>query len=175
MLDLLLNRRSIRKYKNIEVEEDKIDILIKAALLSPSSRGIRPWEFIVVTDRSCLETLSRCKKDGSGFLKDAPLGIVVLADRDKSDVWVEDASIASVIIQLTAESLDLGSCWIQIRKREHGDEKMAEDHIREVLAIPENFGIESIISIGYPAEKKSPYDEDGLEYNKIHMQEYNIN
>lgn len=172
MLNLLMNRRSIRKYKDRQVEREKVEAIVKAALLSPSSRGICPWEFIVVTDKTYLAELSRCREGSAAFLKDAPLGIVVLADENKSDVWVEDASIASILIQLQAEALNLGSCWIQVRGRMHDKNKTAEEYIREQLSIPDNMCVESIIAIGYPDENKSPHREDELKYDKVYIQRY---
>lgn len=172
MLDLLKQRRSIRRYQDRAVEQEKLDVILKSALLSPSSRGIRPWEFIVVTDKEILEKLSQCKAQSSHFLKDAPLGIVVIADTTASDVWIEDVSIASIIIQLTAQSLGLGSCWIQVRNRKTGDNKSSEDYIKDILNIPEKYSVDNIIAIGYPAEEKKPYDEDSLLYDKIHMEKY---
>lgn len=172
MLDLLVKRRSIRKYKDRDVEREKIDAIVKAALLSPSSRGICPWEFIVVTDSDSLQKLSNCKKGSAAFLADAPLGIVVLADGNKSDVWVEDASIASTLIQLEAEELNLGSCWIQIRGRMHDENKTAGEYIREELSIPENLSVESIIAIGYPDEEKFPHRIDELKYDVVYREEY---
>ena len=73
-ISLIEKRRSIRKFKDQPVEEEKIDILVEAALRSPSSMSRNPWEFIVVTDRDCLERLSQAKPHGSTFLKGAPLG-----------------------------------------------------------------------------------------------------
>ena len=67
-----------------------------------------------------------CKPHGSTFLNDAPLGVVVCAEPEKSDVWVEDASIATIFIELAATSLGLGSCWIQIRERMHYEAQTAE-------------------------------------------------
>lgn len=171
-LELLKQRRSIRKYEDRPVEQDKLDKILKAALLSPSSRGLKPWEFIVVTDKDLLKKLSKCKEHSAQFLENAPLGIVVIADPEKCDVWVEDASIASIIIQLTAQSLGLGSCWIQIRKRMATDNRKAEDYVKELLGIPEHYSVESIIAIGYPAEEKKPYSEDQLLYDKIHLNKY---
>ncbi|MFY9175801.1 MAG: nitroreductase family protein [Caldicoprobacterales bacterium] len=169
LLDLLKQRRSIRKYEDKAVEKEKLDVILKSALLSPSSRGIRPWEFVVVTDKKVLEKLSQCKAHGSQFLKDAPLGIVVIADTQASDVWIEDVSIASTIIQLSAQSLGLGSCWIQVRNRKTSDNQSSEDYIRQFLNIPEKYSVDNIIAIGYPAEEKKPYSEDSLLYDKIHM------
>jgi nitroreductase len=167
-LSLIQKRRSIRKYLEKSVEVEKIDALIEAALRSPSSRGFNPWEFVVVTDKTLLEKLSKAKPHGASFLQNAPLGIVVCADPEKCDVWVEDASIASIVIHLMADSVGLGSCWIQIRKRMHDQTKTADAYIRDLLNIPENLSVESIVAIGYPAEKKPPHRKEELQYKKVH-------
>jgi len=172
LFELLKQRRSIRKFEDRAVEKDKVDILLKSALLSPSSRARRPWEFIVVTDKELLKKLSRCREHSSQFLEGAPLGIVVIADPKASDVWVEDASIASIIIQLVAQSMGLGSCWIQVRNRLSSDNGTAEDYIKQILGIPEHYCVENIIAVGYPAEDKKPYDEGQLLYDKIHFNKF---
>ncbi len=166
-ISLIQKRRSIRKFKKREVEAEKVAILVEAALRSPSSRGFNPWEFIVVTDRNLLEKLSEAKPHGASFLKNAPLGIVVCADTDRSDVWIEDASIASIFLHLAAESLGLGSCWIQIRKRAHDDSQTARDYIADLLDIPKGVEVESIVAIGYPDETKSPHKYENLQHEKV--------
>ena len=172
MLALLKKRRSIRKFQKKEVEAEKVEMLIKSALLSPTSRNLFPWEFIVVTDKQLLQKISNSKAHGSTFLKDAPLGIVVIANEEKSDVWVEDASIASIILQLAAESIGLGSCWIQIRKRMHSETQTSEAYVKHTLNIPKPYKVESIIAIGYPDEQRQPYNEVHLQYKKIHKEKY---
>lgn len=167
-LSLAQKRRSIRQYLEKPVETEKIESLVEAALRAPSSRGFNPWEFVVVTDRGLLEKLSKSKPHGASFIKDAAMGIVVCADPEKCDVWIEDASIASIYIHLAAESMELGSCWIQIRERMHDREKSAEQYIRELLDIPENLKIESMIAVGYPAEKKSGHPKKDLQFEKVH-------
>ncbi|WP_026894679.1 nitroreductase family protein [Clostridiisalibacter paucivorans] len=174
MLDILKKRRSIRKFKTEKVEREKIDKLMKAALLSPSSKNKKPWEFIIITDESILEKLSKAKEHGGLFLKGAPLGIVILGDEEKSDVWVEDTSIASILIQMEAESIGLGSCWIQIRERQHGLGKTAEEYIQQILNVPKNKRIECIIAVGYPDEQKSPHTEEELRFDKVYMNKYRI-
>ena len=171
-LSLVQKRRSIRQYQDKPVEKEKIELLIEAALRSPSSRGFNPWEFIVVTDRDLLAKLSKAKPHGASFLKNAPLGIVVCADPEKCDVWVEDASIASIFLHLAAESLDLGSCWIQIRMRMHDQTKTAQEYVQELLNIPGNLNVESMIAIGYPAESKPPHRKENLQYEKVYYNEY---
>lgn len=171
-LSLVQKRRSIRRYLDKPVEPEKIDRLVEAALRSPSSRGLNPWEFVVITDSVLLEKLSKAKPHGASFLKNASLGMVVCADPGKCDVWIEDASIASIYIHLAAASMELGSCWIQVRKRMHDQTKSAEDYIRELLNIPKNIHVESIIAIGYPAEEKSGHPKEVLQYEKVYHNGY---
>ncbi|MBN2544894.1 MAG: nitroreductase family protein [Spirochaetes bacterium] len=172
MLELLKKRRSIRKYKKKSVEKEKIDIIIKAVLLSPSSRNLNPWEFIIIDDKILLGKLSRSKVHGSSFLKNAPLAILVIAQHEKCDVWIEDCSIASIIIQLTAESIGLSSCWIQIRQRFHDSGITSEDYIKKIMKIDNKYKIESIIAIGYNDEIKMIHTEEELNYNKIHKNSF---
>ncbi|MFW6137797.1 MAG: nitroreductase family protein [Spirochaetota bacterium] len=171
-LSLAQQRRSCRSFLKKPVESEKIDSLVEAALRSPSSRGRNPWSFIVVTDPEMLEKLSRARPSGSAFLKEAPLGIVVLAESQKSDVWVEDCSIASIYIWLEAESLGLGGCWIQIRSRNHNGSQTAEEYVRGTLNIPSRFSVESIIALGYPDKKPSPHRKEELEYDKVSVNVY---
>ena len=171
-LTTIRKRRSIRKFQEKKVEPEKIELLIEAALRAPSSKGNRPWKFIVVTQQDLLEKLSRAKQSGSIFLKNAPLGIVVCADPEISDVWVEDCSIAAILIQLAAESLDLGSCWIQIRERMHNDEKTSNAYVSEILKIPENVCVETIVAVGYPVERKPPYLDEELSTKSVYHNIY---
>jgi nitroreductase len=165
-------RRSIRKFRDTPVEQEKIDIIIEAALRSPSSMGRDPWEFIVVDDKELLESLSKAKPHGSTFLKGAALGIAVCADTGKSDVWIEDTSIASTHIYLAAESLGLGACWIQMRKRNYSDDLTSGQYVASHLNLPEKVEVLSIIAIGYPAEDKSPHKKENLKYDRIHKNLY---
>jgi len=171
-LSLIEKRRSIRQFEQRPVEAEKIDALVEAALRAPSSRGFNPWRFIIVTDKGLLAELSKAKEHGSSFLEGAPLAIVVCADPSVSDVWVEDASIATIFIHLAAVSMGLGSCWIQIRKRMHNSENTSEDYVRRLLGIPENVNVESMVGIGYPAEEKAPHKKESLQYDKVFLNTY---
>ena len=168
VMSVIRKRRSIRHFVRKPVEPEKIDVLLEAALRAPSSRGINPWELIVVTEQNLLKELSRSKEHGSTFLEDAPLGIVVCADPEKCDVWIEDASIAAIFIQLAAESLGLGSCWIQIRERMHDGTKSAEEYVAGILKIPAQMKVASMIAIGYSDMQKPPHKADELLYEKVH-------
>ena len=167
MLDLLKSRRSIRKYRDKKIEPEKIEILKEAAVRSPSSRGRNPWRFIFVNRADKIKKLANSKQHGSQFLAGAPLNIIVLDHSTATDVWVEDCSIASIILQLTAQSLDLGSCWVQIRNRMQSKNIKSGDYIKNIFKIPDQYSVESIIGIGYPAEEKSGHPRESLEFDKI--------
>jgi len=167
LLDLLRQRRSIRKFQPTPVPPEKTAQLVEAMLRAPSSRGFDPWHFVVVDEPALLRQLASAKEYGSAFLAEAPLAIVVCADPSLSDVWVEDCSIASVILHLTAASLGLGSCWVQIRQRRHDAALSANDYLVQVLGLPANFQVEAIIGIGYPAEDKAPHPRQGLHFDRV--------
>lgn len=171
-LDLISTRRSIRQFTDQPVEQEKIDILVQAALRSFASRTSNPWQFIVITDKEKLVALSKAKTHGSALLSGATLGIAVLADPALSDVWVEDAAIASTFIHLAAHDIGLGSCWVQIRKREHSAFKTSDTYVKEVLEIPDNIMIESIIAIGYPDEVKPGHPNESLQPEKVSYNRY---
>ncbi len=172
MLDLMMKRRTIRKYKKEEVEKEKIDKILKAALASPSGKNIRPWELIVVNDMGILSKLGDSRGPASKHMADAALGIVIVADPSLTDIWIEDSTIISTVIQITAESLGLGSGWIQIRERKTQDGSCLESYIKDILKLPDGFKVESMIAIGYPNEQKEPHDESKLPMDKIHYNTY---
>lgn len=164
---LIEKRRSIRKFKQVPVETEKINKLIEAALRPMSGRGRNPWHFIVVDQPDLIQKLSAARPSGSTFLKNAPLAIVILADPSKTDVWVEDASIATTFLHLAATDLGLGSCWIQVRKRDHNETTTAAAYIRNLLNVPDNFEVESMLAVGYADEEKAPHPKASLQLEKI--------
>lgn len=174
IMDLLRTRRSIRKFSDRAIENEKLDLLIEAALRSPSAVNRNPWEFVVVADREKLRQLSTAKENGSSFVKDAALAIVVCAHPDRSDVWVEDASIAALLIHLTATDLGLGSCWVQLRLRRTDDDRSSEEYVSELLGLEKGMAVEALVAIGYPAEVKPCHPTPSLPYNRVHFNEYGM-
>ncbi|CCZ70212.1 nitroreductase family protein [Bacteroides gallinaceum] len=170
--ELIKRRRSMRKFTGEELTQDEVVSLLKAALMSPTSKRSNSWQFVVVDDKSTLELLSKCKEAGASFLKDAAVGIVVLGDPLASDVWIEDASVASIMIQLQAEDLGLGSCWIQVRERYTATGMSADEFVHGVLDIPLQLQVLSIIAVGHKGMERKPFDEDKLQWEKIHLNKY---
>lgn len=150
-------RRSIRKYKSTPIEKDKLDIIIENTLFSPTSKNRRPWEFIVVQNKEKIEAISKVRDIGSAFLKDAPCVILVLGDQSSSEIWIEDTSIAAFAIQLAAHELGLGTCWVQIRLREHNGQLSASDYLKEKFGVPDHLEVACAIGIGYPDEEKATH------------------
>lgn len=172
LLELLRKRRSIRQFTDQKVDEEKLEILIESVLRSPSSRGLNPWEFVVVTDTDTIGALARSKTHGSSFLAGAPLAIVVCADPAKSDVWIEDTAIASLLLHLCAADLGLGSCWIQIRNRQYNEQTDSETYVKNILELGPDMSVEAIVAIGYGAEEKPGRDGDSLLYERISYEKY---
>lgn len=154
MLSLIKKRRSIRVFQKRKVEKEKISQIIQAALLSPSSKSNNPWRFIIVEDDKILSQLSNAKTHGSRFVADAPLSIIIIADPKQSDVWIEDASIATTIMMLTAQDLGLGNCWVQLRERDYSEEQSSEEFVKDLLHIPAHLRVLCMVAIGYPDEQK---------------------
>ena len=170
--DLIKNRRSMRKFTNEELTQDEVVSLMKAALMSPSSKRSNCWQFVVVEDKEMLEHLSHCKEMGATFLKDAALAIVVLADPLVSDVWIEDAAVATLMIQLQAEDLGLGSCWIQVRERYTTDGAPSNEYVHAALGIPLQLQVLSIVAVGHKGMERKPFNEEHLQWEKIHLNKY---
>ncbi len=170
--ELIKTRRSMRKFTAEELSQEEVVALLRAALMSPSSHRSNGWQFVVVDDREMLSKLSQCKEAGSSLIADAALAIVVMADPLVSDVWIEDASIASIMIQLQAEDLGLGSCWVQVRERYTADGTPANDVVHELLDIPLQLQVLSIIAVGHKGMERKPFNEENLQWEKIHINKF---
>lgn len=162
----------MRKFTADELSQEEVVTLLKAALMSPTSKRSNSWQFIVVDDKALLQELSHCKEQASSFIADAALAVVVTADPLASDVWIEDASIASVIIQLQAEDLGLGSCWVQVRERFTAAGMPSDEFVRGVLDIPLQLQVLSVIAIGHKGMERKPFDEAHLQWEKVHINKY---
>lgn len=170
--DLVQQRRSHRKFTGEEIDADHLKLILRAALMSPTSKGQRGWQFVVVDDPMTIEKLSDAKNLGSQFLKEAPVAVVVLGDPMQNDCWVEDGSIAAISMQYQAQDLGLGSCWIQMRGRGLDDGTPADTVIRGVLGIPDNLSCLCILAIGHPADERKPQNEDKLKWESVHLENY---
>ena len=174
MIRLLETRRSVRKYKRQSVEREKVNKVLQAGLLAPTSRNRQPWEFLVVDDSALKYDLSMAKVHGSTFVKDSPVIIVILANQTTSDVWIEDASIATSYMQLEAERLGLGSCWVQIRLRTTKADESSENYVKKLLGIPGEYGVLAFLAMGYSDEDNLPNSVLDVPQEKVHYNGFGI-
>jgi len=168
LIELLQQRRSTRQFKTDKITPEQIEQLSEALLRAPTSRGHNPWYFVVVDNPQLLAQLSKAKAHGAEFLAKAPLAVAICADSAVSDVWVEDCAIAAIILQLTAESLGLGSCWAQMRLRSDANGHSAEVNVREILNLPMGWNVACIIGIGQPVHRLAGHPRASLLDGKIH-------
>ena len=170
--DLVQMRRSHRKFTKEEIDGEDVKMILRAALMSPTSKSQRAWQFVVVDDPLTIEKLADAKEMGAQFLKEAPLCIAVCGDPMQNDCWVEDGSIAAISMQYQAEELGLGSCWAQMRGRGLNDGTSADTVIRGVLDLPENMSVLCVLGIGHKADERQPQNEDKLKWENVHIDKY---
>ena len=165
---LCQKRRSIRKYTDRPVEQEKIDYMLRCALMAPSAKRTCPWEFIVVRDPAKLRPLAACRTYGSGMFNTAMAAIIIALDPTLCDnTWMADGAIVAEHIQLAATEQGIGACWCHIYERE-GSEQM----VKEMFGIPENLTVLCAISLGYKDEERQDYDLAKLKYEKIHNEKF---
>ena len=169
LMDIVLGRRSVRKYALEEIPEDKLEKILLAGLLAPSSRNQKPCEFYVIRDRDLLRKLSAVKSAGAGMLPGCGAAIAVFADGEKADTWAEDCSIALSFMMLMAQEQGIGSCWVQIHLRTDTAGADAEENVRRLLSVPDRYRIAGILSLGVPAEQPAAHTPDEADRKKIHL------
>ncbi len=165
---MLKNRRSVRKFKDFEVN---IDNIINTALLSPSSKNLQPWELIVVDDKALLEKLSYCRGKNDVIISSCSKAVIIVGDttKHKDDLWIEDCSVVATTLHYQAHMDSLGSCWIQIRNRMNNETKTASEYVCELFKIPSKYRVHSIVAIGMSDQNTEPRIPD---IKKIHHNKF---
>jgi nitroreductase len=153
LINTIFARRSIRDYTDKKISRSEIKVMLEAAMAAPSASNLKPWHFIVVTDRQMLHNLAAVHPSSKTLLE-APLCIAVCGDTAISArFWVQDCSAATENLLLAATALGLSSVWLGVYP---GEDRI--QGIRKVLNIPETIFPLNLIAIGHPAEKKrAPY------------------
>lgn len=167
--ELLLNRHSIRRYTGQPISAEDVKLIIEAALTAPTSKSKRPWNFVAVEDRDTLQKLSAFKPRYQTSVAGATLAVVITADPEESDMFAEDCAIAAVFMQLQAEALGIGSCWVQVRGRYAQDDEPSENVVRDLLGVPYSQVVECVVTFGYSAETRRPQDPEKFRWDKVHI------
>ena len=169
---LLIQRRSTRKFTEETLTPEETRLILEAALLSPTSKNSHSWEFVAVEDKATLQKLSVCKPRNAKMIADACLAVVVLGNPLISDAWIEDASIATINMQLQAENLDIGSCWVQVRGRDFSETETAGDYINRLLDIPMPLNVLCVVAFGHKAKPSAPVNPENLPWDNVHVEKY---
>lgn len=158
--EIVEKRRSVRRFDGRPVAEEDIAKMLRAALSAPSSKNTRSSSFMIVDSPELLKGISEMRDFGSAFVKDVPLAILVMGDETLTDLWIDNAAISAAYLQLAAEALGLGSCWVHVNGRpQHKDDPSggsAEEHLRRILPIPDGRHVLCVVAIGHPATDNKP-------------------
>jgi nitroreductase len=152
LTDIILSRRSIRKYKSKKVEHFKIMQILKCAQYAPSAVNKQPWHFILIDDRKIFDRIMEIHPN-SRMLSTASHAILVCGDehlQHDDGYWIADCGAATQNILLAAHSLGIGSCWIGLYPR-----KQRMQAVSELMELPSHVQPFALVSLGYPEEAKS--------------------
>lgn len=155
----ILTRTSIRSYENRDVEDEKIELMLRAAMAAPTAGNKQPWRFVIIKDKNTLKAISE-HFNTMKMAESAPLAVVVCGDMndtfpdDGRDYWVEDASAATENMLLAAHSLGLGAVWCGIYPM-----KERIGYLKKLLDLPDNIVPLNVVPVGYPAEDPAPKDK----------------
>ena len=158
--DILTRRRSTRKFSEQHIEREKIERIVEMTLQAPSSRNSRSTRLLVVEDKALLEKMSHMRDYGSSFMKDAAAAIVVMGDKLSSDLWLDNCAISATTLQLAIVDEGMASCWVHVNDRpclkDEPEGAKADDYLRELLSLPERYGILCAIAFGYSDFEPKP-------------------
>ena len=149
-IDIARSRHSCRDFTDEPLSDEERGLITEAGDLAPSSRNRRPVRLFLVEDIGTIRRLAGCKDSGTRALETATFAVIVAADPEVADTWVEDASIATIMMQLEAEDLGLGSCWIHMRMRPV-DGRSSEDAVREVAGLEDGLCVLDVVAFGRKA------------------------
>ncbi|MDI9510061.1 MAG: nitroreductase family protein [Clostridiales bacterium] len=169
-MDIINLRRSIRRYKDQPVEQEKIEKLLRAAMQAPSAANQQPWEFIVVQDEKYLKKLSEISAY-SKMVAEAPLAIVLIGNEDRMRLklhWEQDMAAATQNILLESAYLGLGAVWLGVAPME---DRMKL--ISEIFGLKDRLKPFCVIPIGYPGEGQENKFVDRFDSSRIHYETYN--
>ena len=171
LYEVILNRRSIRKYKREDIDDEIIDKIIEAGVWAPSAGNLQSWEVIIVKDPEIKGQLAVACYIRE-FIAEAPVVLVICAHKIKSEMTygergqelycIQDAACATQNMLLMIHNLGLGACW---------NGAFDEDSVSSFLGIPDGVRPVAIITVGYPDEKPTAPPREEIE-DFIHHETY---
>jgi len=161
-LDLLLSRRSVRRFRKEEVPLDLLRRVVEVARWAPSARNAQPWEFVLVTDRGTLERLGSVSP-ATAPLRGAAAALAVVVDPSAAPLTHQvDGAAATMYAWLAAHALGLGAVWIN---------SLRYEEMKEILGVPRDKVLVAVLALGYPDEEPEPKPRKPLE-ELVHYERY---
>lgn len=148
--EIIKSRRTVRKFKNQEVDRKTLEELLMYSTMGPSNGNSHPVEFIIVDDKDKIEKLSEMESFATLYLKECPCIIIVMANTEICKTWVEECSIAASYLQLLAKEQGLGTAWINVKEGTTSQKIEFEEYFRNEFNIPKKYRALCLIPIGYP-------------------------
>lgn len=172
MLDIILNRRSVRRFTDRDISSEDVRSLLQAGMSGPSCVNARDWSFLVVRDPETLAKMADANGRPAEPLRRAKLGILVCGDLERAfsrapEYWVIDGAIACQNMTLAAEALGLGSVWLGTWPQMDRVERQ-----RELFHLPAHIVPHSILAFGYPDERPSPDEKPSWEDSRVHFERW---
>jgi nitroreductase len=156
VLKAIRDRRSIVRFKSTPIDDEKVKAVLEAGRWAPSWMNMQPWRFITVKDEGVKQRLSSAVPTFFNLsIKDAPICIVVCVN-PKEDPYhfIEDGTTATQNMALAAQSLGLGTSWIGVFSLDN-EKSSAERKLKEILAIPKDWRVISVLPLGIPKFKEA--------------------
>ncbi|MGB2579951.1 nitroreductase [Elusimicrobium simillimum] len=165
--EAIFKRRSIRKYKNIPLDQAQVEALLRAAMAAPTGRNIQDWRFVVVRERGNLQKIMLAHPYAK-MVETAPLAIIVCSDfivDNAARFWEVDCAAAIQNIMIAATGMGLGSVWLGV-----SNDKARLEGIKKYFELPENIMPVGIVVVGTADEEKQP--EDRYDPAKVHYEKW---
>lgn len=172
VIEAIERRREITHFRPDPLPGELLKVLLHALHLAPTGNNVVSREFVVVRSRASLDALSQTTPY-MAWLREAALGVVIVADPQISKYWLQDATLAGGFLWLAAVEQGLGLAWGAVYHSEEAAESMRrEDYVRRHLAIPAGKRVVAILGIGHPSTQPPPKQLHPKEA-VLHFETYN--
>lgn len=176
MSNIFKKRRAIRVFRNDNITPEQIEKIISAAMYAPSGYDRHPLNFIVVRNERMKYKLAKTNQ-WTSYADKSNVIIVICADPNKSDVWLEDASIAAGYMWLKCAEIGAGACWNHVRDSKRPNGESGESYVKNLLKIPDNQKVICLLILGYsaidlPEHKAEEYIKERIHYETWGIADY---
>lgn len=169
--ELILSRRTIRKYTDEEIDQKELENLLMYASMGPSKSNSHPVEFVLVKDQEKLDVFAGLTRFSTAYMAQAPQVLAIVANKRVGNHWIEEAAITASYLTLLLEDAGWTSAWVNVRDLEEKEGKRPEDEVKKALGLPDSYGVLALMPFGKKDErvrKRKPFDVS----EKLHIENF---